>query len=213
MPHGYPLYTTVEVECLCCGSLQPFRFTAATDQVVCTHCTKHLGSDKAERRDREHVALWSAIDEDRRARFAALAAQAAADAATAAAALAALSAQVAELSRTVIGQFDAEPGSGVRAELQNELVRRAERKAELAGRYSDRLMVVLWRLAALHHPDAAHASRCNCGTAITACAEFRLADAERAAIAQWESKQLGLLRAGARHALPAEHPEVAAARK
>ncbi|HEY5224113.1 MAG TPA: hypothetical protein VIJ18_13835 [Microbacteriaceae bacterium] len=212
MPHSYPLHTNLEVACLCCGSLQRFTFTAATDQIVCTHCTKHLGSDKAERRDREHVALWTATDADRRARFAALAEQASADAATSAAAIAALIAQVAELSRAVIGRFDAQPDSGIRTDLRSELVRRAERRAELAGRYSDRMMLVLWRLAALHHPDAAHPGRCSCGTAITACAEYQLGDAERGALEQWEAKQIGLLRAGARHSLPHEHPAVVAAR-
>ncbi|MGO7983391.1 hypothetical protein ACC691_36685, partial [Rhizobium johnstonii] len=61
MPHDYPLHTDIEVRCLCCQSMQRFRFTSPSDHIVCEHCRAHLGDDKAERRDREHIALCRSI--------------------------------------------------------------------------------------------------------------------------------------------------------
>ena len=61
MPHQYALHTDVEARCLCCESMQHFVFASPSDHVVCEHCRRHLGDEKAERRDREHVALWRGI--------------------------------------------------------------------------------------------------------------------------------------------------------
>jgi hypothetical protein len=208
MPHDYALHTELEVTCLCCGSLQPFTFASASDQLVCSHCRTHLGDEKAVRRDRDHIALWSAIWEHERDARAEAVRQAATDAAAADTARSALEAKVAELSATVIGQFDAVPASGVREELQSDLVRRAERATELSNRRNDRMMAVLWRLGRLHH--AAGAGRCACGKPITECPEYRVLSAEEQALREWESKNVALAEAGSRHALPAEHPAVAA---
>ena len=65
MPHPHPLHADVEVPCLCCGSVQRFRFASSSDQVVCGHCRSHLGAERAEQRDREHIALWRGLLEDR----------------------------------------------------------------------------------------------------------------------------------------------------
>ena len=151
MPHDYALHTELEARCLCCGSLQPFTFTSDSDQVVCAHCRSHLGPEKAERRDLAHIALWRGISEAQALAASAAAAQAEADAEESATRIAELEAKVAELSATVIGQFDSAPASGVREELQSDLVRRAERATELANRRTDRMMAVLWRLGVLHH--------------------------------------------------------------
>jgi hypothetical protein len=207
MPHDYALHTELEVSCLCCGSLQPFTFTSASDQLVCAHCRNHLGDEKAVRRDRDHIALWSAIWKQERDAHVDDLRQAATDAAAADTTRSGLEAKVAELSATVIGQFDAAPASGVREELQSDLVRRAERATELANRRNDRMMAVLWRLGRLHH--AAAAGRCACGKPITECPEYRVLSAEEQALREWEAKNVALLEEGSRHALPAEHPAVA----
>ncbi|MET0725239.1 MAG: hypothetical protein ABWY36_02740 [Leifsonia sp.] len=207
MPHDYPLHTDLEAVCLCCGSLQPFTFASASDQVVCAHCRAHLGPEKAERRDRQHIALWTSIWESERAAHRSDADEAAAAAAEQARVRSGLEARVAELSATVIGQFDAAPESGIRDALQSELVRRAERATELANRRNDRMMAVLWRIGAMHNADGA---RCTCGRSLVDCPEYRAVTVERAAIEEWESKNLAMLRAGKRHGLPADHPAVAA---
>lgn len=208
MPHDYPLHTELEARCLCCGSLQPFTFTSASDHVVCAHCRSHLGPEKAERRDLAHIALWSAISEAQALAASETSEQASTDAAAAAATIAALEAKVAELSATVIGQFDASPASGVREELQSDLVRRAERATELVSRRHDRTMAVLWRLGQLHHAGAGGSATCSCGKPITACPELRVLNSEQQALREWETKNVTLAQAGSRHGLPAEHPAV-----
>lgn len=207
MPHDYPLHTLLEARCLCCGSLQPFTFAADSDQVVCVHCRSHLGPEKAERRDLAHIALWSAISEAQAIAASEAEALAAADAAAAARSIAELEARVADLSATVIGQFDAAPASGVRDQLQSDLVRRAERATELANRRTDRMMAVLWRLGVLHSA-ASGGSTCTCGKSITACPEYRILSSEQQALREWEAKNVALATAGSRHALPPEHPAV-----
>ena len=61
MPHSYPLHVAIDAECRCCRMVQPFRFASPTDQVVCAFCTRHFGGDKAEKRDADHVAMWSEL--------------------------------------------------------------------------------------------------------------------------------------------------------
>ena len=208
MAHPYDLHVDVLARCSCCQSQQTFRFASASDHVVCAACVHHLGAEKAERRDREHIRIWSAQHDELTDALAAAASAAESAAAESADQIAGLTATVAQLNALVVGEFDqAEPG-GVRAELESELVKRAERKTALAFRKLDRVMAALWRLAQLHHDDPADAARCSCGRPASTCAEWRIAQSERAALAEWEAQNLGLLEAGARHALPPEHPAV-----
>ncbi|SFR82887.1 hypothetical protein SAMN05428970_2692 [Agromyces sp. CF514] len=208
MPHAYPLHVDVDATCLCCGSVQRFRFASASDHVVCPHCRTHGGDEKAVRRDREHVALWRGIleahDHDARA-----AASAAADAKTdAAATIARLTAEGEQLRAGALDGSSA-AGAAVRDELQGDLVRRAERATELTNRRLDKAMAALWRLQAFHHPDARKPGSCICGRSLTACGESRVLEANRQDMLDWERRNLELLRAGKRHGLPPEHPEVA----
>ncbi|KQX05084.1 MULTISPECIES: hypothetical protein [unclassified Leifsonia] len=207
MPHDYALHTALQARCLCCGSLQPFTFSSPSDQVVCAHCRSHLGPEKAERRDLAHIALWRGISEAQALAAADAAEQAETDAAAASARISELEAKVTELSATVIGQFDSAPASGIREELQSDLVRRAERATELANRRTDRMMAVLWRAATLHHV-AAGAAACSCGKPAATCPELRILNSEQQALRDWEAKNVALAASGARHALPPEHPAV-----
>jgi len=207
--HAHPLHVDVHVPCLCCLAPQPFHFTSLSDQVVCTLCVHHIGAEKSERRDLEHVQLWAA-------RWAASeTAQAEYSAETAALLVArdihltALRDQVTELSAIVAGQFAAGI-DGVRGLLQNDLVKRAERNTELARRQIDWAMGGLWRIAALHH-DAA-AAKCSCGRTAGSCAESAAIDSLRKALGDWEKKNVALLQGGRRHGLPVEHPAVLAQR-
>ena len=207
MPHQHPLHVDVDVRCLCCASVQRFRFGSPSDQVVCEHCRTHLGDEKAVRRDREHVALWRGILDrhDAEAESAASAATLAVDAA--AAALARASAERDQL-RTGAIDGDSVVGAELRDSLQDDLVRRAERATALTARRVDKAMVALWRLQAFHHPDARKPGTCSCGRSLTVCGESRVLEAQRQDMLDWERRQLVLLRAGERHGLPPEHPEV-----
>lgn len=210
MPHRYPLHTDVEARCLCCESMQHFLFASPTDHVVCEHCRRHLGDDKAERRDREHVALWRSIVAARDAAAAEAgesAEQAAAEAASTIAGLAS------ERDQLRVGAIDGsgETGAALRRDLEGELVRRAERATELTNRRLDRAMVALWRLQAFHHPDPRKPGTCSCGRALPSCPESRVLEGVRQEMRDWEARNLALLRDGKRHGLPAEHPEVTTA--
>lgn len=206
MPHDHPLHVDVQVQCHCCRTPQPFRFGSATDHVVCAFCRNHLGPAKAERRDREHVSLWAEVFADELAAHAADTAKAAADAASAAAEITRLEAGVAALTTGVFAEFDATASGGMRADLEGELVKRAERRTELADRRTDRLMVALWRLRLLHHDDEKRPGHCVCGTRTGLCAEGVILEGERRAIEEWEARNAALARAGQRNALPPDHP-------
>lgn len=211
MAHSYPLHVGVLAQCFCCRSLQPFTFHSPTDQVVCRLCLHHLGSDKAERRDSDHVALWVGLFAEERANYQHFVA-AAAEAATASdGARAKLAAQVAELTNTVAGQFVGAPSGEVRDILSSEIIARAERNTQLANRRTDRAMGALWRIGVMHRDDESTPGRCVCGRTTASCAEGLAIETERQELAAWERKNLDLLRAGERHGLPAEHPAVTAA--
>ena len=203
MPHAYELHVDVTAPCLCCLAPRAFRFASPSDQVVCAQCVNHLGSDKAERRDREHVQMWADLHADQQVKFQveveALGAQLAAEAA----ATAALQAQSDGLTAVVAGEFAA---GGVRDLLENDVVRRAERATELANRRNDRAMAVLWRLERLHHENDKNVGACACGKPVLKCQEFAAIEPERQALREWEKKNVALAAEGKRHGLPAEHP-------
>ncbi|GAA1058408.1 hypothetical protein GCM10017608_26770 [Agromyces luteolus] len=210
MPHQHPLHADVDVPCLCCGSVQRFRFASASDQVVCGHCRSHLGHERAEQRDREHIALWRGILEahDRDAR------DAAAEAATAAADSAELVARLtAERDQLRAGAIDGatDVGAALQDQLRDDRVRRAERATQLTAKRVDTAMVALWRLQAFHHPDPRKPGSCTCGRSLPSCGESRILEGVRQEMLDWERRNLELLRAGKRHGLPPEHPDVAAA--
>jgi len=206
--HSYPLYVPVLAQCFCCRSLQPFTFGSASDQVVCALCLHHLGAEKAERRDAEHVELWLgqfAEQQDKHRRFAdkAQASDTEKDAA-----IARLTGQVDDLRRIAARDFEHAPGTELRGILETDLVKRAERRAELAQHQIDWAMAVLWRLGTLHHADVATPRLCSCGRQVTACAELRALEPQYQAVHDWQTKNLRMLHAGKRHGLPADHPGV-----
>ncbi|TFD28630.1 MULTISPECIES: hypothetical protein [Cryobacterium] len=209
MTHAHRLHVDLEVPCLCCLAPQPFHFTSLSDQVVCALCVHHLGAEKSERRDLEHVRLWAArwaASETGHADFVsetdALLVARDVD-------LTALRDQVAELSAVVAGQFTAGI-DGVRGLLQNDLVKRAERNTDLARRQIDWAMAGIWRIETLHHDSATQ--KCSCGRTAGSCAESAAIDPLRQALRDWEKKNVALLRNGRRHGLPADHPAVLAQR-
>lgn len=211
MTHSYPLHQAIRAQCFCCQALQSFTFTSATDQVVCALCLHHLGDDKAERRDAEHVQLWLAQYADLQEVHRKCVEKATLDAAEAAAAILTLTGQLDELRGLVAGRFDRTVSGDIRGLLESDLVRRAERRGMLALRQLDWAMAVIWRLGTLHHDDPAHPGSCVCGRPVTACAEGRALDPQRQAVRDWEKKNLALLAAGKRHGLPDGHPGVAGA--
>ena len=209
MTHAHRLHVDLEVPCLCCLAPQPFHFTSLSDQVVCALCVHHLGAEKSERRDLEHVRLWAArwaASETGHADFVtetdALLVARDVD-------LTALRDQVAELSAVVAGQFTAGI-DGVRGLLQNDLVKRAERNTALARRQIDWAMAGIWRIETLHHDSVTQ--KCSCGRTAGSCAESAAIDPLRQALRDWEKKNVALLRNGRRHGLPADHPAVLAQR-
>lgn len=207
MTHSHPLHVDVEAQCLCCRSMQPFRFASATDQVVCPFCAKHLGSDKSERRDRDHVELWLELYTELQDAHAHAVSAAQVAAAQAEATISELRVELAQLTEAIASGFESAP-AGVRDALGSEVLTRSERRTELLYRRLDRLMAAVWRIDAVHH-DGDGPGRCSCGRALTSCPESRAIDGERQDLRTWEAKNLQLLREGARHALPAEHPALA----
>ncbi|MDJ0348740.1 hypothetical protein [Cryobacterium sp. PH29-G1] len=211
MTHAHPLHVDLEVACLCCLAPQPFHFTSLSDQVVCALCVRHIGAEKSERRDLEHVRMWAArwaasevAQEEYRVETDALLV-------TRDQHLTALRDQVAELTALVAGQFSAGI-DGVRSLLQNDLVKRAERNTELARRQIDWAMAGLWRIELLHHDDPARPEKCSCGRTAGTCAESTAIDSLRQALRDWEKKNVALLQDGRRHGLPGDHPAVLAQR-
>ncbi|MBC7443503.1 MAG: hypothetical protein H7311_13465 [Ramlibacter sp.] len=210
MTHSYPLYTAIRAQCFCCQALQPFTFTSATDQVVCASCLHHLGAEKAERRDAEHIRLWVGQYADQQENHRQFAEKSQVADAEQQAVIDGLAGQVEQLRGIVAGEFDRAASGGVRGLLESDLVKRAERKAVLAQRQIDWAMAVIWRVGRLHHADSANPLSCVCGRSVLVCAEGRAIDPQRQAVLDWEKKNVALLRAGSRHALPDDHPAVTA---
>ena len=202
MPHAYELHVDVTAQCLCCLAPRSFRFSSPSDQVVCGQCVNHLGSDKSERRDREHVVMWADLLADQRVKHQleveGLAAQLVAERAS----TAALREESAGLTAVVAGEFAT---GGVRELLENDVVRRAERGTELANRRNDRAMAVLWRIERLHRENDKNFGACACGKPILKCPEFAAMEPERQAVREWEKKNAALAAEGRRNALPPEH--------
>lgn len=209
MAHSYPLYVNVLAQCFCCQSLQPFHFTSATDQVVCTHCLRHLGAEKAEQRDTDHIKLWLGQFAAQQETLHELEATSTATIAERDAEITALDAQVAELTGIVAGRFDRGPDAGLRGLLETEVLKRAERKAELGQRRTDAALAVLWQIGRLHTVTPADPQRCGCGKSVAACPETRALGPVRQALGDWEAKNVRLHAAGQRHALPPGHPALA----
>jgi hypothetical protein len=207
--HSYPLYVNVLAQCFCCQSLQPFHFTSATDQVVCGHCLRHLGAEKAEQRDTDHIKLWLGQFAELQETLRALTATTTATIAERDAEIAALAAQVADLTGIVAGRFDRGPDAGLRGLLETEVLKRAERKAELGQRRTDAAMAVLWQIDRLHRVSSADPQHCGCGKSAAKCPEARALNPMRQALGDWETKNQKLHAAGQRHALPAGHPDLA----
>jgi hypothetical protein len=207
MPHAYELHVDVAAQCLCCLATRSFRFSSPSDQVVCALCVNHLGTDKSERRDREHVRMWADLLADQQVNHQVEVERLDAALAAEGATIAELREQSAGLSAVVAGEFAT---GGVRELLENDVVRRADRGTELANRRNDRTMAVLWRLERLHHENDKKNGACTCGKPVITCEEFRAIEPERRSIREWEAKNVALAADGQRHGLPAEHPAVAA---
>ncbi|TFD69215.1 hypothetical protein [Cryobacterium sp. Hb1] len=209
MTHAHRLHVDLEVPCLCCLAPQPFHFTSLSDQVVCALCVRHLGAEKSERRDLEHVRLWAARWAASETGHADYVTETDALLVARDGDLTALRDQVAELSAVVAGQFTAGI-DGVRGLLQNDLVKRAERNTALARRQIDWAMAGIWRIETLHHDSATQ--KCSCGRTAGSCAESAAIDPLRQALRDWEKKNVTLLQNGRRHGLPSDHPAVLAQR-
>jgi hypothetical protein len=208
VPHNYPLHVDIDAECQCCRMLQPFRFSSPTDHVVCTFCSRHLGGDKAAKRDTDHLAMWFERHSEAIAAHRSFVAAATAEKTSADAANAELRAQLNDLTKSIADEFDRSPLGGARGLVENEVTRRAERRTELAHRLNDRIMAALWRVDTLHRDDEANNLRCTCGKPTAECAEWKAIEPQRRALYDWENRNLALLKEGKRHGLPDDHPEV-----
>lgn len=209
MPHAYELHVEVSAPCLCCRAPRRFVFASPSDQVVCAACVNHLGSDKAERRDSEHVVMWADLYADQQINHQAEVERFAAQIATDDASITQLRAEVAGLTAVAAGEFADTAAGGVRQLIENEVLTRAGRSTELLQRRIDRLMAVLWKIEALHHDNDKKIGYCTCGKPLINCGESLALESERQSLRDWERKNLALARTGKRHALPPEHPESA----
>jgi hypothetical protein len=204
VPHAYELHVDVTAQCLCCLAPRTFRFSSPSDQVVCGQCVNHLGSDKSERRDREHVVMWADLLVDQQVKHQVEIEGLSVELSAEKAAIDSLRAETAGLTAVVAGEFAA---GGVRELLENDVVRRAERSTELANRRNDRVMAALWRLERLHREDAKNFGVCACGKPVLKCAEFAAIEPERQAVREWEKKNATLAAEGKRSALPSDYLE------
>jgi hypothetical protein len=209
MPHAYPLHTDVTAPCLCCLAPRPFRFSSPADQVVCAACVNHLGETKAQRRDTEHVEMWASLYSAEQIDHRDDVERLESSVTTAEESIAGLRDQVVQLTALAAADVAASTGGAVRALVENDVVRRAERNTELANRRTDRVMAALWRVDALHHPQDGDPKLCTCGKPGGKCAENLALEPERQTLRDWERKNVALARAGSRHALPAGHPAIA----
>jgi len=212
LTHDNPLHVDLLTQCWCCQALQPFKFTSATDQVVCSFCVRHLGADRAEKRDQDHLRMWVETLVDARESHRIAVDTLTATLAERDAALAGLTARVEELTNVVAGEFDRASTGPVRDLLENEVVKRADRRAVLEQRRNDRSMAAIWRLDRLHRQGEQDPLNCVCGRSLARCAEWQAIEPVRQALRDWETKNIRLLRDGQRHALPEDHPEVPQAR-
>lgn len=208
LTHPYELHVDLLAPCFCCQARQPFKFTSASDQVVCSFCVRHLGTEKAERRDADHLRMWTELFNDEQDMHRAYVETTKATMAERDARIVELTTTIEQLAALVAGQFDATPNAGVRGLLENDLIKRAERKTELGSRQIDWAMAVIWRIGTLHRDDDGHPGHCVCGRPLAVCAEGRAIDPVRTAMNAWETKNVQLLRDGKRHGLPADHPAV-----
>jgi hypothetical protein len=178
---------------------------------VCAECARHIGADRAERRDTDHVSMWAALyareQEEHRLDVVAGEEWAARDAAT----IEELTASVQRLTAVIGGDYSTAPSTELRAMLESDVIGRADRATGLANRRADRAMAVLWQLWQLHRDDESKPGKCRCGRSLAVCEENRLLAGEADRIAEWERQNLARLAAGERHALPAKHPGVAGA--
>jgi hypothetical protein len=186
--HQYRLHEDILAECLCCRSRQPFHFDSASDQVVCTFCTRHIGSEKAERRDDDHVRLWSELYDEAQEMHRAFVAESERQGADKDTALVELQARVEELTGIVNGKFDQTRDGGVRGLLETELLKRAERRTELESRRTARAMQVLAQLAARHGASEQNPLRCHCGKPVVDCTDLAALGPMRQEIADWEAR-------------------------
>jgi hypothetical protein len=197
----------IDAECRCCRIVKQFTFASPSDQVVCVPCARHIGGDKAEKRDADHVAMWAdlyggAIEEQR-----VFVAQANVERLADGATIADLRARVAELAGSIADSFEGPGLGGARGLVETEVTRRAERRTELAKRHNDRIMAVLWRLERLHRDADAGGNSCSCGRPTAACAEWKAIEPQRRSVRDWEARNVALLKGGQRHGLPGDHPE------
>jgi hypothetical protein len=204
VPHAYELHADVTAQCLCCLAPRTFRFSSPSDHVVCGQCVNHLGSDKSERRDREHVVMWADLLADQQVKHQVEIEGLSGELAAEKAVIESLTAEAAGLTAVVAGEFAA---GGVRELLENDVVRRAERSTELANRRNDRAMAVLWRLERLHREDDKNFGACACGKPVLTCPEFAAIESERQAVREWEKKNAALAAEGKRSALPTGYLE------
>jgi hypothetical protein len=186
--HQYRLHEDLLAECLCCHAQQPFHFESSSQQVVCTFCTRHIGTEKAERRDADHVRLWSEMYTDALETHQRFVAESERVMAEKDAAIRELEERVTELTSLVAGQFDQTQTGGVRSVLQTELLKRAERRTELESRRTARAMRVLAQLAVLHRSSEDDPLRCACGRSVVECAERAAIEPLGRDIAEWDSR-------------------------
>ena len=209
MRHTYPLHADLTVACLCCGAEHHFRFTSASDHVVCTACQHHLGEAKAERRDQEHIQMWSGRYVALRVLDGKRESEAATANSAATAVITDLRRQVEALTHAISSRFEETPANGIRSMLESDVTRRAERNVVLAEARTDRLMAVLWHLESLHR-ETEGADFCSCGKSLVVCTEWKAIEGQRSSIRKWEAKNIALRAAGKRHALPIaeeQHPQ------
>lgn len=204
--HPHPLHRDVTAECLCCGVRQTFYFTAKSDQVVCSPCTKHLGSDarRAVRRDQDHVAVWKAVVQSVQQRARQRLDAKATECAGLTERLQERDAQLAEAREEMLKSYGDMPSVKVQKWVSGSLALEAEAKRDQAYRSRDWAMKHLLRVEMVHHDIGS--GKCFCGERVDQCRVAAAIEDMRDSINRWEQKQIRRARDGYSHYLPDEHP-------
>jgi len=211
--HGHPLYSTTEVECLCCRSIQPIYFWSSHQPVVCKGCERHQGDSvvKTKQRNKDHIGLWGStlalLQEEHAVEVGNLQTQirernVCIDTQVK---------QLDELREELREKLSDAPEGTIRAWFDSLAIAAANREVEKSYRSRDRAYRALWAVNEVHHSKAATEAFCSCGKRTDACSTWKAVERARPSVERWERKQLDRLAEGLDHGLPHEHPAVQAA--
>lgn len=188
--------------------MSTFIFKAASDQVICKSCLRHVGDskDKLALKNQDHLGLWKSEIELVRHKAAAVIAAHKEKVRRAEAEVARVNLENQGLRKTLEQGFSAAAPADVQRILRSAEVKAAEERTESAYRSRDHAYRGLWAVNELHHPLESQPDKCSCGLLATRCQVTMALEGIRASLYRWERSQAERSLAGRPHGLPRDHP-------